>query len=310
MEKDALIYVAGHEGFVGSAIVRKLRCLGYRNLLLRKEAELNLTDQAETRLFFQRGAPEYVFLCAEKVGGILANNTYPADFIYQNIMIQTNVIDSAYRNGVKKLLFTGSSCSYPKMCLQPMKEEYLLSGYLEPTNEAYAIAKIAGIKMCQSYNRQYGTNYIVTMPANLYGVNDDFDPRDSHVIPALLRKFHKANLSKEDVVIWGTGQPKREFLYVDDFAEACIFLMNEYNSCEIINVGSGEDISIAELANLIKQVVGFEGSIVYDQTKPDGMPKKLLDVSKIRSLGWKAKTSLEEGTKATYDWYKESGSAQ
>lgn len=305
MEKDSLIYVAGHTGFVGSAIVRKLKEFGYSNLLLKTEKELDLKDQCKTREFFERKKPEYVFLTAEKSGGILANSTYPADFIYQNIMIQTNVIHSAYQTGVKKLLFLGSSCSYPKLCPQPMKEEYLLSGYLEPTNEAYAVAKIAGIKMCQAYNRQYGTNFISVIPANLYGINDDFDLQGSHVIPALIRKFHEAKVSGvESVTLWGSGKPRREFLYVDDFVDACIFLMNKYDSSEVINVGTGRDISIAELAGLIKEVVGFEGKIIYDTTKPDGMPRKILDVRKISSLGWEAKTEMKKGIKITYEWYQ------
>ena len=305
MEKGSLIYVAGHAGFVGSAIVRRLKELGYNNLLLRTDKEFDLTNQQVTETFFKNESPEYVFLAAEKTGGILANSTYPADFIYENIIIQTNVIDLAYRSGVKKLLFLGSSCSYPKMCPQPMKEEYLLSGHLEPTNEAYAVAKIAGIKMCQAYNKQYGTNFITAMPANIYGINDNFDPKDSHVIPALIRKFHKAKISgAESVTIWGSGKPRREFLYVDDFADACIFLMKEYSGGEVINVGPGEDISIAELANLMKAVVGFEADIIYDKTKPDGMPRKLLDVSKMNDLGWKAKIGVEDGLKLTYKWYK------
>ena len=306
MEKDSLIYVAGHEDFVGSAIVRRLKEVGYNNLLL--PGSFSLTDQRETMEFFKKESPEYVFLVAEKVGGILANKTYPADFIYQNLIIQTNVIHSAYLSGVKKLLFPGSSCSYPKMCPQPIKEEYLLSGHLESTNEAYAVAKIAGIKMCQAYNKQYGTNYLSVIPANLYGTNDDFDPESSHVLPALIRRFHEAKMTKvKNIAIWGSGKPRREFLYVDDFADASIFLMNNYNNSQTINIGTGEDISIGKLATIVKEIVGFEGKIVYDQTKPDGMPRKLLDVSHINALGWRARTSLEEGIKITYNWYKELG---
>ncbi|MDI6785908.1 MAG: GDP-L-fucose synthase [bacterium] len=305
MNKDSLIYVAGHDGFIGSALVRKLKELNYTNILLKAKEELDLKNQKKVREFLKKEEPEYIFLAEEKSGGILANSTYPADFIYENITIQTNIIDSAYRAKVKKLLFIGSCCSYPKLCPQPMKEEYLLSGPLEPTNEAYAIAKIAGIKMCQSYNSQYGTNYIVAIPANLYGLNDSFDLRDSHVIPALLMRFHKAKLLGEDsITIWGSGKPRREFLYVDDFADACIFLMINYEENEIINVGIGEDISIAELADLIKEITSFKGKIIYDKTKPDGMPRKLLDVERINALGWKAKTSVKNGIKNTYEWYK------
>lgn len=305
MKKDSLIYVAGHEGFVGSAMVRKLKESGYTNLVLKSNEELDLKNQYQVRKFFEVAKPEYVFLIAEKVGGILANKSYPAEFIYQNMVVQTNIIHSTYQSGVKKLLFPGSSCSYPKLCLQPMKEEYLLSGSLEPTNEAYAVAKIAGMKMCQAYNQQYGTNFIVVIPANLYGINDDFDLQDSHVIPSLIRKFHEAKENNEgNVIIWGTGEPRREFFFVDDYAEACLFLMNEYSSSEIINIGRGEDISIIELANLIKEVIGFEGEIIYDKTKPDGMPRKLLEISKINSLDWKAKTDLKDGITATYAWYR------
>jgi GDP-L-fucose synthase len=305
MDKDSRIYIAGHNDFVGSAIVRGLKGLGYRNLLLRSDDELDLKNQQKTNEFFESQRPEYVFLTKEKVGGILANATYPADFIYENLAIQTNVLHAAFRVGVKKLLFLGSSCSYPRECPQPMKEEYLLAGPLEPTNEAYAMAKIAGMKMCQAYNSQYGTNFISLIPANLYGVGDDFHPENSHVIPALIRKFHKAKERGEDkVIIWGTGRPRREFLYIDDFTDACIFLMNNHNSSEIINIGTGEDISIAELTLIIKEVVGFKGEIVYDKTKPDGMPRKLLDVSKMDALSWKARTDLMDGLKMTYEWWK------
>jgi GDP-L-fucose synthase len=308
MDKDSRIYIAGHNDFVGSAILRRLKELGYRYLLLRSDEELDLKNQQKTNEFFESQMPEYVFLAKEKVGGILANATYPADFIYENLAIQTNVLRAAFRIGVKKLLFLGSSCSYPKECPQPMKEEYILTGSLEPTNEAYAVAKIAGMKMCQAYNKQYGTNFIVVIPANLYGIGDDFHPENSHVIAALIRKFHEAKEKGEHkVIIWGSGRPKREFLYIDDFADACIFLMREYDGCEIINIGTSEDISIKELAELIKEIVGFEGEVVHDTTKPDGMPRKLLDVRRINTLGWKAKIRLEEGIKVTYNWYKRSG---
>lgn len=305
MNKNSRIYVSGHEGFIGSAFVRKLKKRGYTNLSLKKNKELDLIDQKKTLAFFKKEAPEYVFLTTERMGGIWANTTYPAEFIYKNLLIQTNVIHSAYQCGVKKLLFLGSSCSYPKMCRQPMKERYLLSGYLEPTNEAYAIAKIAGIKMCQAYNKQYGIRFISAIPANLYGIRDNFGLQESHVLPALIRKFHEAKISAaKSVVIWGSGKPKREFLYVDDFADACIFLMNNYNRNEVINIGSGKDISIARLALMIKEIVGFKGKIVYDKTKPDGMPRKLLDVCSINKLGWKAKIDLESGIKQTYEYFK------
>lgn len=306
MNKNSRIYVAGHEGFAGSAIVRRLKGLAYGNLVLSRDGGLDLTDQKEVRVFFRRQSPEYVILAAEKSGGILANSTHPADFIYKNLAIQTNVIDSAYRSGIKKLLFLGSSCSYPKMCPQPMKEEYLLSGKLEVTNEAYAMAKIAGIAMCHAYNKQYGTKFISAIPANLYGVNDNFDLRESHVLPALIRKFYEAKVSgKKSVIIWGSGKPLREFLYADDFADACIFLMNNYDGDEAINIGSGKDISIAELTRMIKDEVGFKGGIVYDKTKPDGMPKKLLDAAKINKLGWSARTDLRDGLKMTFKYFKE-----
>ncbi|RLB82040.1 MAG: GDP-L-fucose synthase [Deltaproteobacteria bacterium] len=304
MELDSKIYVAGHRGLVGSAILRKLKEKGYANIIGRTRKELDLERQAQVKTFFQEQRPEYVFLAAAKVGGILANNTFPAEFIYSNIMVQTNVIHSAYRTGVEKLLFLGSSCIYPKHCPQPMKEEYLLTGPLEPTNEPYAVAKIAGIKTCQSYNRQYGTNYISVMPTNLYGPNDNFDLETSHVIPALIRKFHEAKIrSSPCVTIWGTGTPRREFLHVDDLADACIFLMNHYDESDIINIGCGEDVSIAELALLVKDIVGYTGDIVYDIEKPDGTPRKLLDVGRLRGLGWRPKLSLEEGIRKTYEWY-------
>ena len=304
MELDSKIYIAGHMGLVGSAIHRKLKEEGYANTIGRPRKELDLERQAQVESFFEEQRPEYVFLAAAKVGGIWANNSFPAEFIYSNIMVQTNVIHSAYRTGVKKLLFLGSSCIYPKHCPQPMKEEYLLTGPLEPTNEPYALAKIAGIRACQSYNRQYGTNYISVMPTNLYGPNDNFDLETSHALPALIRKFHEAKIkSNPSVTIWGTGSPRREFLYVDDLADACIFLMNHYDESDIINVGLGEDISIAELALLVKGVVGYTGDIEYDTEKPDGTPRKLLDVSRLRDLGWQPKLSLEEGVKKTYEWY-------
>ena len=306
MNKDAKIYVAGHRGLVGSAIVRELQKNGYTNIVTKSHSELDLKSQTETEKFFSVEKPEYVYLAAAKAGGIFANDTYPADFIKDNLMIQMNVIDSAYKNKVKKLLFLGSSCVYPRNSPQPIKEEYLLTNELESTNKAYAIAKIAGITMCQSYNRQYGTNFISVMPTNLYGENDHFDLENSHVIPAMIRKFDdaKKNNAKE-VVLWGTGSPKREFLYVDDLAGACVFLMNNYNSGEIINIGVGTDLSILELANMIKECVDYEGNIVWDSLKPDGTPRKLLDVSKIEALGWKPKVSLVDGIKRTYDWYKE-----
>jgi GDP-L-fucose synthase len=306
MEQSSKIYVAGHRGLVGSAIARKLMVSGYNNLVTRTSKELDLRLQADVNSFFEQERPDYVFLAAAKVGGILANNTYPAEFLYDNLMIQSNIIHYAYVCGVKKLLFLGSSCIYPKLSPQPMKEEYLLDGKLESTNEPYAIAKIAGIKMCQSYNRQYGTNFISVMPTNLYGSNDNFDLETSHALPALLRKFHEAKMNKEPFVkIWGTGSPRREFLYIDDLADACVFLMQNYDEDQIINVGTGEDISIRELALLIKEITGYEGELKFDASKPDGTPRKLLDVSKLTDLGWKAKTGLRGGIAKTYQWYKE-----
>lgn len=304
MNLSSKIYIAGHKGLVGSAITRKLQELGYTNLVFKTIDELDLLDQRATADFFVSEKPEYVFLAAAKVGGIHANNEYPADFIYQNLQIQNNIIHSAYSNGVKKLLFLGSSCIYPRDCTQPIKEEYLLTGPLEKTNDAYAIAKIAGIKMCQSYNKQYGTKFISVMPTNQYGPNDNFDLESSHVLPALLRKFHDAKLSgAKEVVMWGTGSPMREFLHVDDTADACVHLMETYDGDEIVNIGTGEDIPIKELAEMIKEIVGFEGKIINDTTKPDGTPRKLLDVSKLHSLGWKHKIPLESGIKMTYDWF-------
>ena len=304
MNKDSKIYVAGHKGLVGSAITRNLQKQGYTNLIFRTFAELDLMDQIATADFFAKEKPEYVFLAAAKVGGIKANEDYPADFIYQNLQVQNNVIHNAYLNGVKKLLFLGSSCIYPRDCAQPIKEEYFMTGPLEKTNDAYAIAKIAGIKMCQSYNKQYGTRFISVMPTNLYGPNDNFDLESSHVLPALLQKFHNAKINNEkEVVMWGTGSPMREFLYVDDLADACVYLMNNYDKSEIVNIGTGEDITIKDLANLIKKIVGFEGKITNDETKPDGTPRKLLDVSNLHSLGWKHKIPLEKGIETTYEWF-------
>ena len=306
MNKDSKIYVAGHRGLVGSAIMRKLQQEGYTNIITRTHKELDLTNQAQTQEFFKKEKPEYVFLAAAKVGGIHANNTYPADFAYINIMIESNVIKASYDYGVKKLLFLGSSCIYPKLCPQPIKEEYLLTGLLEKTNEAYAIAKIAGLKMCQYFNRQYGTNYISVMPTNLYGPNDNFDLETSHVLPALIRKFHEAKIdNKPYVEVWGTGTPRREFLHVDDLADAVIYLMNNYDENEPLNIGTGKDITIKELAGLIKEIVGYEGEIKFDTTKPDGTPRKLLDVSRLHNAGWEHKITLREGIENTYEWFKE-----
>ena len=306
MEKDSRIYIAGHRGLVGSAIVRKLKGSGYRHLIMRTHEELDLERQERVEEFFDRERPEYVFLAAAKVGGIWANSTFPAEFIYNNLVIETNLVHSSYLYDVKKLLFLGSSCIYPKHCPQPMKEEYLLSGYLEPTNEPYAVAKIAGIRMCQSYNRQYGTRYISAMPTNLYGPGDNFDLKVSHVLPALIRKFHEAKIRGDQTVeVWGTGAPRREFLYVDDLADASLFLMNNYEGSDIINVGVGKDQSIRELAEIIGEIIGFQGDLRFDHTKPDGTPLKRLDVSKLTGLGWQAQTSLEEGVKKTYQWYLE-----
>jgi len=303
MEKESKIYVAGHRGLVGSAILHNLQEEGYNNIVIRTHRELDLCNQQEVRAFFEKERPEYVFLAAAKVGGILANSTYPADFIYNNLAIQIYAIHNAYLYGVKKLLFLGSSCIYPKFAPQPMKEEYLLTGILEPTNESYAIAKISGIKMCQAYNKQYGTNFISVMPTNLYGPGDNFDLETSHVLSALIRKFHEAKLSGQPVTVWGTGTPRREFLYVNDLAEACVFLMNCYDGEDIINIGTGLDISIKELAGFISEVIGYRGEIIFDTGKPDGMQRKLLDVTRINSLGWKAKTDLREGIEKTYKWY-------
>lgn len=304
MEKHKKIYIAGHRGLVGSAIERALREHGYTAILTRTSSELDLRDHQAVDEFFASEQPDFVFLAAAKVGGIVANNDYPADFIRDNLLIQTNVIDASYRYGAEKLLFLGSTCIYPKMAPQPLKEEYLLTGELEPTNKAYAVAKIAGITMCQSYNRQYGTRFISVMPTNMYGPNDNFDLNTSHVLPALLRKFHEAKIqSLPTVEVWGSGSPLREFLHADDLADACIFLMNQYEESEIINVGVGKDISIKDLALLICSIVGYEGEIVFDTSKPDGTPRKLVDVTKINRLGWSARVDLEEGIRSIYDAY-------
>ncbi len=301
MDKNAFIYVAGHRGLVGGGICRALRRAGYSNLLIRTHAELDLCDQAAVRAFFADCRPDYVILAAAKVGGIYANATYPAEFIYQNLQIQNNVIDSAYRNGAKKLLFLGSSCIYPKLCPQPIKEEYLLTGPLEPTNDAYALAKISGIKMCQAYRKQYGFDAISAMPTNLYGPGDNYHPENSHVIPALIRRFHEAKLAgAEKVIIWGTGTALREFLHVDDMAEACVFLLEKYSDFEHVNVGCQKECAIMDVARLIAKVVGFEGAIDTDPSKPDGTPRKLLDSGKLFGMGWKPHVELEEGLRATY----------
>ncbi len=302
MEKNARIYVAGHRGMVGSAIVRKLEAEGYTHIIKRTHKELDLTDHQAVARFFEEQNPEYVFLAAAKVGGIQANNVYRADFIYQNLMIEANVIHEAYRSGVKKLMFLGSSCIYPKMAPQPLKEDYLLTGTLEYTNEPYAIAKIAGIKLCESYRLQYGCDFISVMPTNLYGPNDNYDLNNSHVLPALIRKFHEAKVEgKQSVEIWGTGSPMREFLHSDDLADACLFLMRNYSDLQFVNVGTGTDISIKDLALLVKETVGFEGELTWNTSKPDGTPRKLMDVSKLTGLGWTAKIGLEEGIKSVYE---------
>lgn len=306
MNKDSKIFIAGHRGLVGSAIMRALQKEGFMNLVLKTRQELDLADQRAVAEFFATEKPEYVFLAAAKVGGIMANKTYPADFIYNNLTIQTNIIHSAYMHKVKKLLFLGSSCIYPKLCPQPIKEEYLMTGALEPSNQAYALAKIAGIMMCQSYNEQYGTNFISLMPTNLYGPNDNFDLENSHVLPAMIRKFHEAKVSKSpNVTLWGTGSAMREFLYVDDLAKASLFLMQNYNDSSIVNIGTGEDVTIKELAEKIRESVGYKGEVIWDTSKPDGTPRKLLDVSKLHSLGWKHSMSLNEGISSTYKWFKE-----
>ena len=307
MDKSSKIYIAGHRGMVGSAIHRKLLSEGYHHIITRTSKELDLRVQEPVNEFFETERPEYVFLAAAKVGGILANNTLRADFIYENLMVQNNVIHSAYATGVKKLLFLGSSCIYPKLAPQPLKEEYLLTGPLEPTNEPYAIAKIAGIKMCDAYRAQYGCNFISVMPTNLYGPNDNYDLEHAHVLPTFIRKFHEAKMSNAaEVVIWGTGTPKREFLHADDLADACVFLMNTYNEAGLVNIGTGEDLSITALAIMIKDVVGFRGNIVYDASKPDGTPRKLLDVSKLADLGWRYSIGLREGLEKVYQDYLQS----
>ncbi len=304
MDKSSKIYVAGHRGMVGSAISRKFQQEGYNNIITRTSGELDLRDQSATAEFFKQEAPEYVFLAAAKVGGIIANNTYRADFLYENLLIQNNVIHNSYLNGVKKLMFLGSSCIYPKLAPQPLKEEYLLTGLLEETNEPYAIAKIAGIKMCEAYRTQYGCNFISVMPTNLYGYNDNYHPQNSHVLPALIRKFHEAKIANGHTVnIWGSGEPMREFLFADDLADACFFLMKNYNDKELINIGTGQDLTIRELAHVIKKAVDFQGNLVFDTNKPDGTLRKLMDVSKLHNLGWRHKTLLEEGIELTYRDY-------
>ena len=304
MEKSAKIYVAGHRGLVGSSIVRALQREGYTNIVTATRQEVDLLNQQAVVDFFAEEKPEYVFLSAAKVGGIMANSKWPADFIYENFMIEAHIIHESVKSGVKKLLFLGSSCIYPKLAEQPIKEESLLTGPLEPTNDAYALAKIAGIKMCEAYNKQYGTQYISVMPTNLYGPNDNFDLTSSHVMPALIRKFHEAKIKAEpDVIVWGTGTPVREFLYVDDLADACVYLMNSYTGNKIVNIGTGVGVTIKELAEKIGQVIGYKGEIVFDASKPDGTPIKINDVSYLKKLGWYAKTDLEQGIKLAYDWY-------
>jgi len=304
MSKDTRIYIAGHRGMVGSAIVRNLQKKGYCNLLLRTRKELDLTNQGDVHEFLEKTKPDYIFLAAAKVGGIHANNTYRADFIYDNLIIEANILHAAWQTGVKRLLFLGSSCIYPRNCPQPIKEEYLLTGPLEQTNEPYAIAKIAGIKLCESYNRQYGTNYVSVMPTNLYGPNDTYDLLESHVLPALIRKAHEAKLCNEkSLTVWGTGTPRREFLYVDDMAEACVFLMEKGVEAGLFNVGTGCDVTIRQLAETVMGVVGFQGKLIFDSTLPDGTPRKLLDVTKMHDLGWKAQTPLQEGISMTYNDY-------
>ena len=306
LDRSKKIYVAGHRGLVGSALVRKLEKEGFVNIITRTHQELDLTRQADVEEFFEAEKPNYVILAAAKVGGIHANDTYPADFIMKNLQMECNVIDAAYKNQVQKLLFLGSSCIYPRECPQPIKEEYLLSDYLEKTNEAYALAKIAGLKMCSYYNKQYGTNYISVMPCNLYGINDNFSLENSHVLPALMRKFHEAKIKGESkVTVWGSGKPLREFLNVDDLADACLFLMDNYEGDDFFNVGYGEEVTIMELAELVKKTVGFEGETVMDASKPDGTMRKLTDISRIKSLGWEPKITLESGLKETYRWFCE-----
>lgn len=304
LDRNKKIYVAGHRGLVGSALVRKLEKEGFTNIITKTHEELDLTRQSDVEAFFETEKPDYVILAAAKVGGIHANDTYPADFIMKNLQIECNVIDAAYKNQVQKLLFLGSSCIYPRECPQPIKEEYLLSDYLEKTNEAYALAKIAGLKMCSYYNKQYGTNYISVMPCNLYGINDNFSLENSHVLPALMRKFHEAKERGDNTVtVWGSGKPLREFLNVDDLADACLFLMDHYEGDDFFNVGYGEEITITELAKLVKQTVGFEGDIIMDASKPDGTMRKLTDISRIKALGWEPKITLEQGLQETYQWF-------
>lgn len=311
MNPGSRVYVAGHRGLVGSAILRRLRSSGYESLITRTRSELDLLDSRPVEAFFEKEKPEYVFLAAAKVGGILANDAYPVEFLQDNLRMQLNVIEAAYRHGVEKLLFLGSSCIYPKHAPQPMKEEHLLTGELEPTNEPYAIAKIAGIELCQAYNRQYGTDYISVMPTNLYGPEDNFDLRTSHVLPALIRKFHEARQrADESVTVWGTGEPRREFLHVDDLADACVYLMHDYSGSEIVNIGVGEDISIRELAELVGEVVGYEGDIIHDASRPDGAPRKLLDVGRLHGLGWEASIPLRRGVEQTYRWFVEHGPSE
>lgn len=306
--KTSKIYIAGHKGMVGSAIKRKLESEGFQNILVADSKALDLRDQQAVAKWFEENKPEYVFLAAAKVGGIIANNTYRGEFLYDNLMIQSNIIEASRKADVKKLMFLGSSCIYPKMAPQPLKEEYLLTGELEQTNEPYAIAKIAGIKMCDAYRDQYGCNYISVMPTNLYGLNDNYHPQNSHVLPALIRRFHEAKAQNlASVTIWGSGTPKREFLFADDLAEACIFLMEHYNEAGLVNVGCGSDLSIADLANQIKDVIGYEGKIEYDVTKPDGTPRKLMDVSKLSKFGWTYKTNLEDGLRIAYNDFLEKG---
>ena len=310
MKINSRIYVAGHRGLVGSAIYRLLKKRGFENLITRTHSELELMDAVAVQNFFEETKPEFVFLAAAKVGGIHANSTYPADFMRENLVVQTNVIHESWRNGVEKLMFLGSSCIYPKLCPQPISEESLLTGELEPTNEAYALAKIAGIKTCQSYNQQYGTNFISAMPTNLYGINDNFHPENSHVLPALIRRFHEAKLAdSESISIWGTGNPRREFLHSDDLADAVLFLMENYNDSEIVNVGCGEDQTIRVLAETISEVVGYSGSLAFDSSRPDGTPQKILDISKIRVLGWTPEIPLIKGLEQVYQWYTEQESS-
>lgn len=306
MQKEDKIYIAGHKGMVGGAINRCLTKQGYINILFRTSKELDLRIQQAVQQFFEEEKPAYVFLAAAKVGGIMANNTYRAEFLYDNLMIETNIIHAAYTSGVKKLMFLGSSCIYPKMAPQPLKEDYLLTGPLEGTNEPYAIAKIAGIKLCEAYRDQYGCNFISAMPTNLYGIGDNYHPKNSHVLPALIRKFHEAKENNtSSVTVWGSGNPMREFLYADDLAEACVFLMKNYNEKQFVNIGTGEDLTIKELALMIKSIIGFEGEIIFDSSKPDGTPRKLMDVSKLSELGWKYHTSLEAGIKLAYEDFLE-----